>query len=195
MSDTTNEPSREPTFKPTNDQTTNQVKPSSTFNISYTFEAVNGVSHFHIKYILNNQADASQPTGAKTSDGDEVNNVIIDHNKHIVTGQVTFSDRRDSEIQSMCPDLSLPQTNKINLDSTSFKKINRSSTHACLVLFSSFSAIGTELKHGVHPHQVLVTSSSKPGLQRNKNSERVRGNASTQPCGLCHDKKIRASWR
>jgi hypothetical protein len=58
-----------------------------------------------------------------------------------------------------------------------------------LVLFSSFGAIGAELKHGVHPHQVLATSSSKGGLCHDKKSEQVRGNASTQPHGLCHDKK------
>ncbi len=76
MSDPTNEPSSEPICKPTNDQTTNEVKPSSTSNTSYTFEALNGVSHVHVKYIVNNQADASQPTVAKTSDGDEVNDLI-----------------------------------------------------------------------------------------------------------------------
>jgi hypothetical protein len=50
-------------------------------------------------------------------------------------------------------------------------------THAYLVLFSSFNAFGADLKHGDHPHQVLATSSSK----------RVRGNASAQPFGKCHD--------
>jgi hypothetical protein len=34
-----------------------------------------------------------------------------------------------------------------------------------------------------------VKSSSKRGLQHDKNSEQVRGNASTQPCGLCCNKK------
>jgi hypothetical protein len=67
---------------------------------------------------------------------------------------------------------------KNNLDSTSFKKIKRSLTHACLVIFSSLHAIGVELKHGVHPHQVFATSSSSP----------VRGIESTQPCGLQQDK-------
>ena len=43
----------------------------------------------------------------------------------------------------------------------SFKQIKRSSTHAYLVLFSSFYAIGTELKCGVHPHWVIAKSSSK----------------------------------
>jgi hypothetical protein len=52
MSDPTNEPSREPILKPTNDQTTNEVQPSSSSNTSYTFEAVNGVSHAHIKDIV-----------------------------------------------------------------------------------------------------------------------------------------------
>jgi hypothetical protein len=40
ISNQTNEPSCEPICKPTNDQTTNEVQPSSTSNTSYTFEAV-----------------------------------------------------------------------------------------------------------------------------------------------------------
>ncbi len=108
MSDPTNEPSREPILKPTNDQTTNEVQPSSSSNTSYTFEAVNGVSHAHIKDIVYKWADTSQPTVAKTSDRDEVNDVINAHDKHIVTSQVTISDKRDSEIRSIRPDLSLP---------------------------------------------------------------------------------------
>jgi hypothetical protein len=50
---------------------------------------------------VNNQADASQPTVAETSDGDEVYDVINAHDKYIVTSQVMFSDGQDSEIQSM----------------------------------------------------------------------------------------------
>ncbi len=46
-----------------------------TSNTSYTFEAVHGMSHVHVKYI--------------------------------VTGRVTIRDERDSEIQSIRPDLSL----------------------------------------------------------------------------------------
>ncbi len=65
-------------------------------NTSYAFEAVHGVSHVHVKYI--------------------------------VTGQVTFSDGRDNEIQSMCPDESLPwpnewqMPNKFNLDSNGLQQ-------------------------------------------------------------------------
>jgi hypothetical protein len=40
LSNPTNEPGREPICKQTNDQTTNEVRPSSTSNTSYTFEAV-----------------------------------------------------------------------------------------------------------------------------------------------------------
>jgi hypothetical protein len=40
MSDPTNEPSCKPILKQTNDQTTNEVRPSSTSNTSYMFEAV-----------------------------------------------------------------------------------------------------------------------------------------------------------
>jgi hypothetical protein len=88
-------------------------------NTSYMFEAVNGVnakpfeavndmSHVHVKDIVNNQADASQPTVAKTSEEDEVIKVINSHNKHIVTGQVTFKDQRDDEIQSNICEQSKP---------------------------------------------------------------------------------------
>jgi hypothetical protein len=38
--------------------------------------------------------------------------------------------------------------------------VKRSLKHACLVLFSSFCAIGTGLECGVHSHQVLAQSSS-----------------------------------
>jgi hypothetical protein len=41
---------------------------------------------------VNNQAGASQPTVAKTSDGDEVNNVINAHDKQIVTGGLAIGD-------------------------------------------------------------------------------------------------------
>jgi hypothetical protein len=43
---------------------------------------------------------------------------------------------------------------------STLKKLKQSSTHACLVLFSSFCAIGAGLKCGVHPHQVFSTRSS-----------------------------------
>jgi hypothetical protein len=122
-----------------------------TSDASYTFEAVHGVSHVHVKYI--------------------------------VTGRVTIRDGRDNEIQSMCPDLSLPQPSNWQGPK------QRSSKHACLVLFSFFCAIGVGLKCGVHPHQVLATSSSTRGLCHGKKSERAGCIASTQTRGLCHDKK------
>jgi hypothetical protein len=89
--------------------------------------------------------------------------------------------QRSTQIEVLC------WQDKVYSHST-LKKLKRSSKHACLVLFSSFGAIGAELKCGVHPHQVLATSLSKRGLCHNKKSERVRGNASTQPRGLCHNK-------
>jgi hypothetical protein len=161
---------------PTNDQTTDEVQPLSTSNTSYMFEAVNGIntsytfeavngvnakqfeavngmSHVHVKDIVNNQADASQPTVAKTSEGDEVNNVIYAHDNHIATGQVTFKDQQDDEIQSNFWEQSKPRP--FNQQGP----IQRSSTNACLVLFPSFYAIGTELKCKVHSHQVFATSS------------------------------------
>jgi hypothetical protein len=54
----------------------------------------------------------------------------------------------------------LHQQDKVYSHSTLKKIIQRSSKHACLVLFSSFCAIGAGLKCGVHPHQVLATISS-----------------------------------
>jgi hypothetical protein len=66
------------------------------------------MSHVQVKDIVNNQADASQPTVAKISDGDEVTDVINTHDKYIMTSQKMFSDGRDSEIQSMCLDESKP---------------------------------------------------------------------------------------
>ena len=137
-------------------------------NTSYTFEAVNGVnakpfetvngvSNVHDKYIVVNH----------------------DHDKSIVNKRVTFSDERDSEILSESPfecnsrsndsnglrrsaERAVSSRRKVSFHSRiSFKQIKRSSTHAYLVLFSSFYAIGTELKCGVHPHWVVAKSSSK----------------------------------
>ena len=54
--------------------------------------------------------------------------VIDAHHKNIVSNQVTFSDGRDSEIQNMRPDESLPQPNKwqmpdkISLDSSGLQQ-------------------------------------------------------------------------
>ena len=128
--------------------------------------------------------DESEPT--VNSEG--APHVTDAHDKDIVTNRVTFSDGRDNEIQSMSRDESLPRPNdwqmpqQIDLDSSGLRRstrtevlrrrdkvyshstikkiIQRSSKHACLVLFSSFCAIGAGLKCGVHPHQVLAASSS-----------------------------------
>jgi hypothetical protein len=43
---------------------------------------------------------------------------------------------------------------------TVLKSVKQSLKHACLVLFSSFCAIGAALNGGVHSHQVLAQSSS-----------------------------------
>ena len=43
---------------------------------------------------------------------------------------------------------------------TCLKSVKRSSEYTCLVLFSSFCAIGTDVKCGVHSHQVLAKSPS-----------------------------------
>ncbi len=113
------------------------------------------------------------------------------HHNNTVTNRVTFSDQeQEIEIQSKLPDLSQTQPNKwqmpniINLDSsglrqssqtevlswrdkiyshstTSLKQIKQSLKHACLVVFSSFCAVGAGLTRGAHSLQDNVTSSSK----------------------------------
>jgi hypothetical protein len=133
-------------------------------------------------------SDSSIQEMEENVDPEGAHHVTDAHNKDIVNNRVTFSDEQDSEIQSMCLDESLPRPNKwqmpkkINLDSSGLwqstqtevlrrqdkvyshstlkKIIQRSSKHTCLVLFSSFCAIGAGLKCGVHPHQVLATSFS-----------------------------------
>ena len=121
------------------------------------FEAVNGVSHVHVKDIVNKQE--------------------------------MFSDNLDYEIHNKSPVECNSQLNKwrvpdkINLDSSGLrlsawsavlsrrdivyshytmvlKSVTRSSKHACLVLFSSFCAIGMGNVCGVHSHQVIAKSSS-----------------------------------
>ncbi len=159
-------------WEPTNDQTTNDVQPSSTSKTSYMFEAVNGIN---TSYMF----EAVNVVNAKPFEA--VNGANHNHDKIRVNIWVTFSDKQDDEIQSKSP-----------VECNSWPK--RSSTYTCLVLFPSFCAIGMELKCKVHSRQILMKSSSKRGLRHNKNSEQVRGNAPTQPCGLRHD-KIRASWR
>ena len=55
----------------------------------------------------------------------------------------------------------LSRRDKIYSHSTTvLKSVQRSSKHACLVLFSSFCTIGAVLKCGTQSHQVLVQSSS-----------------------------------
>jgi hypothetical protein len=62
----------------------------------------------------------------------------------------------------------LRQQDKVYSQST-LKKLKQSSKQACLVLFSSFGAIGAELKRGVHSHQVLATILQSMGYATIKN--------------------------
>ena len=205
MSDPTNEPSRKPTCEPTNDQTTKQ-------RLEWDAELPNILSQKRGKYSLSQKQDAELPNKITisitqgTSDTsykfEAVYNVDSPHDATRVTKRVTFSDKRDNEIHSDSRPNEWRMPDKINLDfsglrrsacsavlsrrekvyshsTTVLKSVKRSSKHACLVLFSSFCAIGAALNGGVHSHQVLATSSS----------QRVRGIASTQTRGLCHDKK------
>ena len=134
-----------PTVKPTKQTTSKQGKyslsekqdaelPSKisvlitqfTSDTSYTFEAVHGVSHFHVKYI--------------------------------VTSRVTISDGRDNEIQSMCPDLSLPQPSNWQGPK------QRSLVISACVPFASFRSMSSGLAYcWVHSHTEFesVTSTKK----------------------------------
>jgi hypothetical protein len=116
---------------------------------------------------------------------------VVSHHKMTVTKQVTFINQgRDNEIQSNSPDSFTTQPDEwqmpvnIDLDSSGLqrstqstvlgrqdkvyslstiglKKLKRSSTKACLVLFSSFCVVGVGLTCWVDSHQVLVQSSSR----------------------------------
>ena len=165
-----------------NGQTTNQ-------RLEWDAELPNILSPKQGTYSLLQKQDAELPskitilitqTTSNTSYMFEaVNGVNQDHNKIKVDTRMTFSDKRDSAILSE----SHVECNSRSNDSNglwrsaegavlswwevffhskiSFKQINKSLTHAYLVLFSSFYAIGTELKCGVHPHWVIAKSSSK----------------------------------
>ncbi len=56
--------------------------------------------------IQSSVAETSE--GDKASEGAQNQNVIDAHYNNIVCNHVTFSDKRDNEIQSVCPDESLP---------------------------------------------------------------------------------------
>jgi hypothetical protein len=53
MNNPMNKPSCELVCKPTNDQTSNEVQPSSTSNTSYIFEAVNGINTSYMFEAVN----------------------------------------------------------------------------------------------------------------------------------------------
>ena len=124
MSNPKHKPSCEPICKPTNDQTTNEVQPSFTFNTSYMFETVNGINPTYTFEAVN---------GVSAKPFEAVIGVNNAHYKYIVTNRVTFSNEQDDEIQSQSP-----------VESNTRTQIKRSSTNACLVLFSSFQT-------GFHP--------------------------------------------
>jgi hypothetical protein len=67
-----------------------------------------------------------------------------------------------SGIQHSTQSIDLGWQDKVYSHSTtSLKKLKRSSTKACLILFSSFCAIGAGLTCWIHSHQVLAQSSSR----------------------------------
>jgi hypothetical protein len=83
ISDPMNEPSRKLICKPTNDQTTNEVRPSSTSNTFYTFEAVN---------CINTSYSFEAANGVNAKPFEAVNGVSHVHVKNIVVNQLTFGD-------------------------------------------------------------------------------------------------------
>ncbi len=94
-------PTNEPTVEPTKQTTSKQGK-----------------------YSLSEKQDAQLPskitvsitqfTSGTSYTFEAVHDVIQVHVKYIVTGQVTIGDKRDSEIQSISPDLSLSRPNMIH---------------------------------------------------------------------------------
>jgi hypothetical protein len=182
--------------EPINDQTTNEVQPSSTSNTSYIIEAVNGMSHVHVKDIVNKQETCSDDL-----DYEIHNKSPVECNSQLNKWRMPDKINPDSSgLRCSVWSAVLSRQEKVHSHSTTvLKSVKQSLAYTCLVLFSSFYAIGAELKCGVHSHRVFVKSSSKQsgcnastqpyGLQHNKNSEQVRGDASTQPHGLCHNEK------
>ncbi len=95
------------------------VKPMSKPTNVSTVEPTKRTTSKQGKYSLLEKQDAELPSTITvsitqfTSDTsyafEAVHGVSHAHVKHIVTGRVTIRDGRDNEIQSMCPDLSLPQ--------------------------------------------------------------------------------------
>jgi len=108
-------------WEPTNDQTTNEVQPSSTFITSYMFEKVNGINTAYRFEAVN---------GVNAKPFEAFNELICNHDKNRVNIWVAFSDKQDDEIQS-----------KSLVECNSWPK--RSLTCTCPVLFPSFCAIGT----------------------------------------------------
>jgi hypothetical protein len=174
----------------------NEVQQSSTSNTSYMFEAVNDVSHIHVKNIVNKWVMFSDDLDYEIHNKSPVKYNSWP-NKWWMPGKINL----DSS-GPWCSALSavLSWRERVYSHSTAvLKSATWSLKHAYLVLFSSFSAIGAELKWGVHSHKVITKSFSKwargnastepCGLWHDKNSEWVWGNSSTQPCGLCHEKK------
>ncbi len=144
-------PTNEPTVEPTKQTTSKRGKysllkkkdaelPSKitvlitqfTSDTSYAFEAVHGVSHIHVKYI--------------------------------VTSWVTIGYGQDNEIQSMCPDLSLPQPSNWQGPK------QRSLIISACVPFASFCSMSSGLAYcWVHSHtrfeSVTSTNSAKEALK------------------------------
>jgi hypothetical protein len=160
--------------EPTNYQTTNEVEPLSISNTSYMFEAVNGVSQVHIKVIMN-----KQETYSDNLDYEIHNKSLVECNSWLNKWRMPDKINLDSSgLGCSIWSAVLSQQEKVHSHSTIvLKSVKQSSTYTCLVLFSSFYAIGAELKCGVHSHRVFVKSSSK----------QAGGNASTQPRGLQHN--------
>ncbi len=95
---------------------------------------------------------------------------------------MTFKVQRDSEIQSNIREQSKTQSDWQGPKQRSFIKSAR-------VPFATFrSNLSSGLNCWDHSHMGCEPVTLTHGLQHDKNSEQVRGNATTQQRGLCHSK-------
>ncbi len=126
------------------------------------------------KYSLSEKQDAELPSKITVSTTQFTSNtsyafvavhgVSHVHVKYIVTGRVTIRDGQDNEIQSMCPDLSLPQPS--NWQGPKQRSLEIS---AC-VAFAPFHSMSSGLAYcWVHSHtgfeSVTSTNSAKAALK------------------------------
>jgi hypothetical protein len=151
-----------------------------------TVEPTKQTKSKRVKYSLSEKQDAELPSKITlsitqfTSDTsyafEAVHGASHVHVKYIVTGRVTIRDGQDNEIQSMCPDLSLPQPSNWQGPK------QRSLEISAHVPFATFrSNLSSGLNCWVHSHTGCEPVTSTRGLCHGKKSEQAGCIASTQP--------------